>query len=118
MKIRVLAVLFLTLLSGCAANIATVQPSYTMVPERRLAVLAFSDHPGYDRSGALPPATAFDPAALFAPPEELRRNADLVLQEGRAAPGHIFNLGHGIWPETSPDAVARLVDHVHASTRK
>ena len=28
--------------------------------------------------------------------------------------GHIFNLGHGIWPETSPDAVARLVDHVHA----
>ena len=30
-----------------------------------------------------------------------------------AAPGHIFNLGHGIWPETDPDAVARLVDYVH-----
>jgi len=59
-----------------------------------------------------------DPAALFAPPGELERHADLVLQEGRAAPGHIFNLGHGIWPETSPDAVARLVDHVHESSSK
>jgi uroporphyrinogen decarboxylase len=59
-----------------------------------------------------------DPAALFAPPGELERHADLVLQEGRAAPGHIFNLGHGIWPETSPDAVARLVDHVHESSAR
>jgi len=41
-----------------------------------------------------------------------------VLQEGRAARGHIFNLGHGIWPETSPDAVARLVDYVHESSSK
>jgi len=53
-----------------------------------------------------------DPAALFAPPEDLRRHAVRVLQE--AGPkGHIFNLGHGIWPETDPDAVARLVDTVH-----
>ena len=59
-----------------------------------------------------------DPAALFAPPEELERSIDIVLQEGRAARGHIFNLGHGIWPETSPDAVARLVDYVHESSAK
>src|SRR6201994_1890335 len=59
-----------------------------------------------------------DPAALFAPPKELERSIDIVLQEGRAARGHIFNLGHGIWPETSPDAVARLVDHVHESSSK
>jgi uroporphyrinogen decarboxylase len=39
-----------------------------------------------------------------------------VLQEAGPAPGHIFNLGHGIWPETDPDAVARLVDHVHESS--
>ena len=57
-----------------------------------------------------------DPAALFAAPEELKRHADFVLEQGRAAPGHIFNLGHGIWPETDPDAVARLVDHVHERT--
>jgi len=54
-----------------------------------------------------------DPAALFAPPEELRRQAAAVLAEAGPAPGHIFNLGHGIWPETDPDAVARLVDYVH-----
>jgi uroporphyrinogen decarboxylase len=54
-----------------------------------------------------------DPAALFAPPSELRRHADAVLEAAGGAPGHIFNLGHGIWPDTDPDAVARLVDQVH-----
>jgi uroporphyrinogen decarboxylase len=59
-----------------------------------------------------------DPAALFAPPEELKRHADYVLAEAGPVPGHIFNLGHGIWPETDPDAVARLVDHVHESSAR
>jgi uroporphyrinogen decarboxylase len=54
-----------------------------------------------------------DPAALFAPAAELRRHVDAVLDEAGSAPGHIFNLGHGIWPNTDPDAVARLVDYVH-----
>jgi uroporphyrinogen decarboxylase len=38
------------------------------------------------------------------------------LDAAGAAPGHIFNLGHGIWPETDPDAVARMVDYVHERT--
>jgi uroporphyrinogen decarboxylase len=59
-----------------------------------------------------------DPAALFAKPEDLRRHVDVVLTEAGAAPGHIFNLGHGIWPDTDPDAVARLIDHVHESTAR
>jgi uroporphyrinogen decarboxylase len=54
-----------------------------------------------------------DPAALFASPEDLRRYAGRVLDEAAGSPGHIFNLGHGIWPETDPEAVARLVDYVH-----
>ena len=54
-----------------------------------------------------------DPAALFASAAELRRHVDAVLEEAGEAPGHIFNLGHGIWPDTDPDAVARLVDYVH-----
>ena len=54
-----------------------------------------------------------DPAALFAPPAELRRHVDAVLESAGPSPGHIFNLGHGIWPDTDPDAVARLVDYVH-----
>src|SRR5207248_978649 len=54
-----------------------------------------------------------DPAALFAPPEALRRRVDAVLEQAGPDPGHIFNLGHGIWPDTDPDAVARLIDYVH-----
>jgi uroporphyrinogen decarboxylase len=54
-----------------------------------------------------------DPAALFASPEGLRREVDAVLAAAGSTPGHIFNLGHGIWPDTDPDAVARLIDHVH-----
>jgi uroporphyrinogen decarboxylase len=54
-----------------------------------------------------------DPAALFASPEDLRQCAGRVLDQAGDSPGHIFNLGHGIWPETDPDAVARLIDYVH-----
>jgi uroporphyrinogen decarboxylase len=54
-----------------------------------------------------------DPAALFASPEDLQRSAAAVIAAAGNAPGHIFNLGHGIWPDTNPDAVARLVDFVH-----
>jgi len=57
-----------------------------------------------------------DPAALFAPRAELERHIDVVLEEGRYAPSHIFNLGHGIWPDTDPNAVARMVDYVHEQT--
>jgi len=59
-----------------------------------------------------------DPAALFAPPEILERSIDDVLADAGSNGRHIFNLGHGIWPETDPDAVARLVDHVHARTAR
>ena len=59
-----------------------------------------------------------DPAALFAAPDELKRQIDIVLNEAGTAPGHIFNLGHGIWPDTDPDAVARLIDHVHERTAR
>ena len=57
-----------------------------------------------------------DPAALFASPRELQRHVDTVLLEAGPDPGHIFNLGHGIWQETDPDAVARLVDYVHETS--
>ena len=59
-----------------------------------------------------------DPAVLFAPKDTLCRRIDDVLRDAGPAPGHIFNLGHGIWPETDPDAVARLVDHVHESSAR
>jgi len=54
-----------------------------------------------------------DPVLLFAEWNELRSRAEDILQRADGRPGHIFNLGHGIWPDTNPDAVARLVDFVH-----
>ena len=59
-----------------------------------------------------------DPAALFAPPDELIRRIDRVLEQAGPGPGHVFNLGHGIERTTDPDAVARLVDHVHSATAR
>ncbi|MDQ1625180.1 MAG: uroporphyrinogen decarboxylase [Actinomycetota bacterium] len=54
-----------------------------------------------------------DPAILFAPWDAVAGRAREVLVAGRAAPGHVFNLGHGVLPDTDPDVLARLVDLVH-----
>jgi uroporphyrinogen decarboxylase len=54
-----------------------------------------------------------DPAALFAPEDVLASEIDRVLEEGREAAAHVFNLGHGIHRTTDPDRVAFLVDRVH-----
>lgn len=59
-----------------------------------------------------------DPAALFAPRVELARRVDRVLEEAGDAPGHIFNLGHGIERTTDPDALRFLVDYVHEKTTR
>jgi uroporphyrinogen decarboxylase len=55
-----------------------------------------------------------DPALLFAPAEVVEREALRIIEQGRTAPGHVFNLGHGVLPGTDPDALTRLVDVVHA----
>jgi uroporphyrinogen decarboxylase len=54
-----------------------------------------------------------DPTVLFAGWEVVEREARRVLEQGRAAPGHVFNLGHGVMPETDPDVLTRLVELVH-----
>ena len=59
-----------------------------------------------------------DPAALFAPPAELKKQIDGVLTEAGDQPGHVFNLGHGIERTTDPDALALLVDYVHEQTER
>ena len=55
-----------------------------------------------------------DPAVLLGPPGEVERHAADVLRRAQGRPGHIFNLGHGVLPSTTPDTVARLVEFVHA----
>jgi uroporphyrinogen decarboxylase len=57
-----------------------------------------------------------DPCALLAPWRELRYQIDDVLDRAGGRPGHIFNLGHGIFPDTPVDNVRRLVDYVHERT--
>jgi uroporphyrinogen decarboxylase len=59
-----------------------------------------------------------DPAALFAPPERVREAARKVLDSFGAAPGHVFNLGHGIQPRTPVESVAALIDEVKAYSRQ
>ncbi|MBO4210655.1 uroporphyrinogen decarboxylase family protein, partial [Micromonospora echinofusca] len=54
-----------------------------------------------------------DPCVLFAPWEVVETEVRRVLAQGRAAPGHIFNLGHGVLPETDPDVLTRVVALVH-----
>jgi len=58
-----------------------------------------------------------DPAALFCSPPELRRRALDVLRRAAGRPGHIFNLGHGILPDTPPESVKLLVSLVKAQGR-
>ncbi len=55
-----------------------------------------------------------DPAALFAPEAELLSRVERVLVQAAGRPGHIFNLGHGLLPETPVEAGQRVVEHVHA----
>jgi len=54
-----------------------------------------------------------DPALLFAPWEALEAKVRSIVEEGKAAPGHIFNLGHGVLPSTDPDVLTRVVELVH-----
>jgi len=58
-----------------------------------------------------------DPCALFLPREKLEERAREILWKGEAAKGHIFNLGHGILPQTPVENVIALVEAVHAQGR-
>jgi uroporphyrinogen decarboxylase len=58
-----------------------------------------------------------DPAFLYAERDVLAAEARRVLASGLGG-AHIFNLGHGIWPDTPIDAVAQLVETVHAFERR
>jgi uroporphyrinogen decarboxylase len=65
----------------------------------------------------VPPGTALqgnlDPATLLAPWDVVAARAREVLRRGRTAEGHIFNLGHGVLPDTDPGQLARLTDLIH-----
>jgi uroporphyrinogen decarboxylase len=59
-----------------------------------------------------------DPAVLLAPWEVVAKRARAVLVQGRITESHIFNLGHGVLPETDPGVLARLTDLVHEESAR
>lgn len=58
-----------------------------------------------------------DPTLLLGPSDRLRAGADDVLKRAGGRPGHIFNLGHGVLPNTRIERVQELARHVHRSSR-
>ena len=58
-----------------------------------------------------------DPVVLTTDPATVAREAERVVRSAGAAPGHVFNLGHGILPRTPPEHVAMLVETVHRVSR-
>jgi uroporphyrinogen decarboxylase len=59
-----------------------------------------------------------DPAALLGPWEIVERKARDVLDRAAGRDGHVFNLGHGVLPDTPVEHLQRLVDLVHTSTER
>ncbi len=59
-----------------------------------------------------------DPVVLLADPAEIRRRASDILDRAAGRPGHIFNLGHGILPQTPVDNVLALVEAVRDLSTK
>lgn len=58
-----------------------------------------------------------DPTLVFAPTDVMTARAAEVIEAGRAAKGHIFNLGHGVIPSTDPDQLKRLTEFVQSYPR-
>lgn len=59
-----------------------------------------------------------DPVVLFGPHHEIERRVEDILRRAGGRPGHIFNLGHGILPNTPVEAVEAAIDMVHKLSRR
>jgi uroporphyrinogen decarboxylase len=59
-----------------------------------------------------------DPAAVLAPWDVVEREALDVLRRAGGRPGHVFNLGHGVLPDTPVGTLQRLVDLIHARSER
>jgi uroporphyrinogen decarboxylase len=59
-----------------------------------------------------------DPLVLTTDPATVAREAEAIVRAAGPAPGHVFNLGHGIVPKTPPENVAALVETVHRVSRE
>ena len=94
----------LSLLAAAGADVIGVDWRVTIAEGRRRA------GPGRAVQGNL------DPTTCLAPWETVAREVRKVLAQAEGKPGHVFNLGHGVLPETDPDVLRRIVDLVHEET--
>ncbi|MDO4917047.1 MAG: uroporphyrinogen decarboxylase [Rothia sp. (in: high G+C Gram-positive bacteria)] len=67
--------------------------------------------------GGVPLQGNIDPAILAAGWDALQKHTDAVLADGRVAPTHVVNLGHGVPPSTDPAVLTKLVQYIHESTQ-
>jgi uroporphyrinogen decarboxylase len=72
----------------------------------------------WERLGDVAVMGNLDPVALFAEQDFIRAQAKHILERAGNRPGHIFNLGHGILPETPVENVIALVDAVHEMSHR
>jgi len=72
----------------------------------------------WERLGDVAVQGNLDPTLLLGPVDRLLSQVDDVLRRAAQRPGHIFNLGHGILPETPMEHVQAVIEHVHARTRR
>jgi uroporphyrinogen decarboxylase len=72
----------------------------------------------WERLGDVAVQGNLDPQLLLGPVAPLLAGVDDVLRRAGGRPGHLFNLGHGILPETPMDNVAAVIEHVHSKTKR
>ncbi|HLY12368.1 MAG TPA: uroporphyrinogen decarboxylase [Planctomycetota bacterium] len=72
----------------------------------------------WERLGDVAVQGNLDPTLLLGPVEPLLAGVDEVLRRAANRPGHLFNLGHGILPETPMDNVAAVIERVHLKTKR
>ncbi|MEO8330228.1 MAG: uroporphyrinogen decarboxylase family protein, partial [Candidatus Nanopelagicales bacterium] len=68
--------------------------------------------------GQVPLQGNLDPTVVFASAEAVATRVTSVLNAAEGLPGHIFNLGHGVLPDSSPDVLASIVEQVHRQTER
>ena len=84
----------------------------------KASVIRKDTHPVADAKTVDRRGIYLDPAVLLSTAQEVRRRAREILDQAAGRPGHIFNLGHGILPETPPDSVKFVTDLVHEKTAR
>ena len=100
---------FGTATAGMLGDLAAAGGDVIGVDWRMALADAWAQVPGRGIQGNL------DPALLLGPFNGVAEQARWILDQAAGRPGHVFNLGHGVLPETDPDDLRRLVDYVHGT---